>query len=333
MNTIVKLVASALPGEKKYVLFAGAGISKDAGIPTAWDLMLKTASLLYAVDNEEIDEDIDIENWFLKSKYSKMSYAELIGLIYPKYPDQQIFFKKYLGGKEPGDAHKGIVELARRKIIRAIITTNFDHYLEKAFDEKGLEYQIISNDEDLKHSEPLIQCKAIRIYKPHGNLGQGALRNTPKDLEKLSSLMEKELIRVLSEHGVLFLGYSGRDKGIHKIIEKRDPSYYPIFWISPHRPSGDIELLLNKRDYCYIKCIGASQFINEYLTLLEKLERLAPSIESGPSIIDLKEAFSSSTEPIRAVVYDYLDNLYSQLEKIRPDFTKFGLRPTTSCFE
>jgi len=39
MNPVVKLAASALPGEKKYVLFAGAGVSKDAGMPTAWDLM------------------------------------------------------------------------------------------------------------------------------------------------------------------------------------------------------------------------------------------------------------------------------------------------------
>ena len=29
------------------MLFAGAGVSKDAGMPTAWDLMLKTARLLY----------------------------------------------------------------------------------------------------------------------------------------------------------------------------------------------------------------------------------------------------------------------------------------------
>jgi NAD-dependent SIR2 family protein deacetylase len=64
MNPMVKLAASALPGEKKYVLFVGAGVSKDAGIPTSWDLMLKTASLLYAADNQAVDRDINLETWF-----------------------------------------------------------------------------------------------------------------------------------------------------------------------------------------------------------------------------------------------------------------------------
>jgi len=53
MNPIVKLIANALPGDKKYILFAGAGVSKDAGIPTTWELMLKTAGLLYVADNPD----------------------------------------------------------------------------------------------------------------------------------------------------------------------------------------------------------------------------------------------------------------------------------------
>ena len=53
MNPIVQLAANALPGEKKYILLAGAGVSKDAGIPTSWDLMLKTASLIYIAENSK----------------------------------------------------------------------------------------------------------------------------------------------------------------------------------------------------------------------------------------------------------------------------------------
>jgi len=36
LRQLVKLIANALPGDKKYILFAGAGVSKDAGIPTNW---------------------------------------------------------------------------------------------------------------------------------------------------------------------------------------------------------------------------------------------------------------------------------------------------------
>lgn len=324
MNPIVKLAASALPGEKKYVLFAGAGVSKDAGIPTAWDLMLKTAGLLYAADNEVIDLNVDLEEWFLKSKYAQMKYSELIEKVYPNYPDQQNFLKNYLNNKEVGQAHRGTAELVRRGIIRAIITTNFDHYIEKALEEKGLDIQVISTDEDLKNSEPLIHCKAVRIYKPHGDLGRGALKNTPKDLEKLSPLMERELIRVLSEHGAIVLGYSGRDKGIQRILKERSYSYYPLFWVNPNPPEGEIEDILKTKGYTYIPCTGAGQFIDDFLRLLQRLDDLAPTIGSGPTISDLRYAFSSSKEPVAPLYSEYLKNILRELEQTKPDFSKFA---------
>lgn len=323
MNPIVKLAASALPGEKKYILFAGAGVSKDAGIPTTWDLLIKTASLLYATDNKDIDKTVNLEEWFKNSKYFMMVYAELIEKIYPNYPDQQTFLKNYLNNKEIGEAHRGIAEMVRRGIIRAIITTNFDHYIEKALEEKGLEPQVISTEEDLRHSEPLIHCKTVRIYKPHGDLGRGALKNTPGDLEKLSPLMEIELIKVLSEHGVIILGYSGIDKGIQNLFQKRDAHYYPLFWVNPMAPSPETETSLNLKGYSYIPCTGASQFIKDYFKLLERLDDIAPSIGSGPTISDLKANFLSVKEPVAVLYTEYLKGVLKQLEKSKPDFSKF----------
>lgn len=323
MNPIVKLAASALPGERKYILFAGAGVSKDANIPTSWDLMMKTASLLYAAENSEVDPNINLEEWFLNSKYSKYSYSKLIGQLYPKSPDQRQFLNKYLNGYEIGDSHIGIAELVRREIIRAIITTNFDHYIEQALQRVGISPQVISNDEDLKDSEPLIHCKALRVYKPHGDLERGALKNTPKDLEKLSPLMKKELIRVMSEHGVIVVGYAGNDKGIQRVIQRRNFTYYPLFWVDPVSPKGEIEKILKQKDYTYIKCIGAAQFINDYLKILNRIETIAPVFGKGPTIPDLRFALSSPKEPVVPLYLEFLDIIYNDLEQIRPDFTKF----------
>lgn len=51
-------------------------------------------------------------------------------------------------------------------------------------------------------------------------------------------MMEKELIGILSEHGIMVLGYAGCDKGIQKVFQKRSYSYYPLFWINPNPPEG-----------------------------------------------------------------------------------------------
>ena len=130
----------------------------------------------------------------------------------------------------------------------------------KKFRRERIENPSNFTDDDLRNSEPLIHCKAVRIYKPYGTLGKGALKNTPKDLEKLSSIMETELIRVLSEHGVIVLGYSGKDKGIQTIFNERNYTYYPLFGLIHNLQRVKLEYFRCKR-LTYIQCSGASQFI------------------------------------------------------------------------
>jgi hypothetical protein len=326
MNPIVQLAASAIPGSKKYVLFAGAGVSKDAGIPTAWDLVLKTASLLYAAENQVVEKTIDLEKWFLNSRYAKMSYPELIEKLYPSYPEQQAFLKEFLNNKQSGETHDAIAELARRGIIRAIITTNFDKHIEKALEAKGIEVQTISSEEDLIHSEPLIQCQAFRIYKPHGDLGKGQLRNTPKDVETLPPRMEAEILRVMNEHGVIVLGYSGCDPGIRSLFEKRSSNFYPVFWVDPKYPDSPMGDIIKSKSSFFIKCEKAKQFLKDYFGVMDRLKQLAPAVSQKVTIYDLKDSLSNSNIDIEAIAKDFLESLFKRLETIKPDFSQFRQR-------
>jgi len=325
MNPLVQLAASALPGERKYILFAGAGVSKDAGVPTAWDLMLETAKLLYCAEGcEGVPSANDLSGWFKSSKYSGMSYADLIGAIYTSYPEQQTFLAKYLDRNKIGEAHALIAELARRNIVRAIITTNFDTSIEQALERLEIPAQVISNDDDLENSEPLIHCKAVRIYKPHGTLGKGALRNTPKDLESLSEIMETELIRITSEHGLVVLGYSGHDPGIMNMLSKRKANRYPLFWVNPCKPDDDIALQIH--EYAYLPCVGAGAFIREYLQLVDRLAEISPANGSGPTLYDMEQSLRSSVGPVMPVWKDFTTSIFEELKATTPDFSKFADR-------
>ena len=84
--------------------------------------------------------------------------------------------RQELHADEPGKAHRLIADLAKLGVLRCVITTNFDDMIEKALREAGLDYQVIT-EENLESSEPLIQCPVFRIYKPHGTIGSGRLRN------------------------------------------------------------------------------------------------------------------------------------------------------------
>ncbi len=282
MNPLTRLVANAMPGKKRFVLLAGAGISKDAGIPTAWDLILKTAKYFYADDHERGDPPVDLNEWFINSKYAQLSYSELIGKLFPHSSEQREFLMNFLGGKEIGESHRGIADLAKRGIIRTIITTNFDDLIESALKDVGMSPQVISSVEDLKSSEPLIQCERIRIYKPHGDLNKGFLRNTPKDVERLDPEMENELITVFSDHGVLVLGYSGQDEGIREVFRRRRFNNYSAFWADPVRPDGEMKTIMDSQDILYLQIDKASSFLARFREKQEQIIALDLKDENVP---------------------------------------------------
>ena len=137
--------------------------------------------------------------------------------------------------------------------------------------------------------------------------------------------MEEELIRVLSEHGVIVLGYSGRDKGIQKSSSQRNPIYYPLFWVDPCAPNGEIETILKSIGYTYIPCKGAGQFIADYIKLSGKLENLAPSCWFRSNYIRNKTyIIIPPGEPVEPLFMEFLNNIYRRLQETKPDFTKFA---------
>jgi hypothetical protein len=318
LNPLVKLAASAVPGEKKFVLLAGAGISKDAGLPTSWDLMLGTAALLRAAESDPGKGDL--QTWFLDSIYARMPYAELIGTLFPTAVEQQSFIRDKLKATAPGESHQLIAELARRGVIRCIITTNFDTLLEQALEGAGVAVQVIANDEDLRNSEPLIQCKSLRIYKPHGTIDVGHIRNSPADVQQLSSEMEAELSRVLREHGLIVLGYAGADESIRRVLRGGRNSHYPVFWVKRSEPTEEVKACSNPETFNFIPCSGASQFLRDLILVYERLESLVPSGGMSGIVADAIEAVRTGRRDAPARVRAFMTTMNGELGARSPTF-------------
>lgn len=59
--------------------------------------------------------------------------------------------------------------------------------------------------------------------------------------------------------------------------------------------------------------------------MLKRLDDIAPTIRSGPTISDLKYNFiAPQKQPVVALYSEYLENVIKQLEKSRPVFSKFA---------
>ena len=61
INPIFPLSYNLADGKKKYVLFCGAGVSKDAGIPTGWGILLESLRRIRTQEERENKEYTDKE--------------------------------------------------------------------------------------------------------------------------------------------------------------------------------------------------------------------------------------------------------------------------------
>ncbi|MHA2062190.1 MAG: hypothetical protein ACW963_07885, partial [Candidatus Sifarchaeia archaeon] len=64
INPMFSLAVNLAAKPKTFVLFCGAGISKDAGIPTGWDVVLDTVMKIYIQEhNGQSISNKELEDW------------------------------------------------------------------------------------------------------------------------------------------------------------------------------------------------------------------------------------------------------------------------------
>lgn len=273
INPIISLAYNLADGKKKYVLFCGAGVSKDAGVPTGWDVLLET---LKKIRIQEEGKKVDytqkqMENYYEK-KFKGCEYSEIVKSLCPRMEEQREFLKDLFKNKTFGNAHRLIAEWIKNNLIRFVITTNFDSMIEYALDEAGFrgKYTVISDDEQVENSKPWVHEECCRIYKIHGTIEQGRIRNTDKDVAGLDKNMEKACLEILENHGVVVLGYAGNDKGIMDILSKRKFKGYTLYWTTHNNPVNEnVKKLLNRQEGIVLKTNSASEFLQEVLSRVE----------------------------------------------------------------
>lgn len=195
---------------KKAILFAGSGVSKNLGLPDYSEMMNQIAEKLEYDPGEFAawgDHDFLTlaEYYFLK----KGSLGELRSWMDRMWHSPKIKL-------ENSDIHKMIIELD----FPLIYTTNFDRWLEHAYDHYKKPYTKITNVADITQ----IESGRTQIIKFHGDfdddssivLTESSFFNrldfeTSLDIKLRSDSLEKS---------VLFIGYSLSDINIRYMLYK-----------------------------------------------------------------------------------------------------------------
>lgn len=215
----------------KLVVFVGAGVSKNVpGLPSWNDLVVKMAESIGYLRCDRCPHKNDCESRCDKcsnkdlcdnkclsiNDFTSDEYLKIPQFVYNK--KQALYYevlRNCITDKAIHDAplSKAIFEINPDHII----TTNYDKLLESSNSEFCKQYDVIITDKDLLNAE-----KSKYIIKMHGDISQlDTIVLKEQDYLEYSQkhiLVELFVKALLSDHTILFLGYSLNDYNIKLII-------------------------------------------------------------------------------------------------------------------
>jgi hypothetical protein len=216
--------------ERRVILFAGGGISQNLGLPDFGALVRHIRrSMRLSADASPRDYPILAEAYVLREGKIGSLRSWLESTLHPPSIDIAA-----------SEVHNLIVDLD----FPVIYTTNYDHWLEKAYEARGKPFQKIVSVGDLPRSDG----RTTEIIKFHGDLEDDdsiVLTETsyfrrmnfesPLDLRLRSDSLARPL---------LFLGYSLHDVNTRYLLWKLHEIWESSAW-AEHRPSSYILMTEN----------------------------------------------------------------------------------------
>lgn len=202
----------------KLVVFVGAGVSMNVkGMPSWHSLVKAMADVIHysKCDDCKHRDDGCEETCRLREEYSNDEFLKIPQYVYNQDPNlyNQILEDQIKEVSEDAPLSKAIFNINPTHII----TTNYDTLLESSTSELREQYQVIVRNKDLLDS-----TKNKYIIKMHGDL-HDISTIVLKEQDYLNYSQNRVLIELfikslLTDHVVLFLGYSLNDYNIKQII-------------------------------------------------------------------------------------------------------------------
>lgn len=233
-----------------YALLLGAGVSAPSGIPTAWgvleDLVARSAGLVGA-------DPADPLTWYENVFGSEPTYEGLLERIAPTQIERQRLLRSYFeqspeerdtDRKSPTPAHRAIARLVRAGAVKVIVTLNFDHLIEQALRDEGIEPTVLSGSSDIHGMPPLhtLDCCVVHLHGSY--LKPSTMLNTVTELKSYDPSTTRLLRRILEDYGLIIAGWSSRyDPELRAAIEAHYPSRFTLTWFEPAAPSEEATTL------------------------------------------------------------------------------------------
>ena len=229
--------------DQRVLLFVGAGVSNDLGLPVF------SALIDHLADSLGYDPDIfhSLGDYLTLCEYYMLEHGDSIGPLL-RWMDRSWHRDVSIGNSE---VHRLIVELN----FPVIYTTNYDSWLEKAHQHYGKPFTKIANVGQLADADP----SATQIIKFHGDFDddQSIVLTESQYFDRLDfeSPLDIRLRADLLHRSVLFIGYSLSDINVRYMLYRLNSLYnssgleqsMPQSYIYLTRPNSVEERVLKSR--------------------------------------------------------------------------------------
>ncbi|MCZ4328122.1 SIR2 family protein [Brachybacterium paraconglomeratum] len=221
-----------------YALLLGAGVSASSGILTAWPLFMDLVGQVATLEGEESE---DPETWYLDKFGVAPTYEGVLEKLGPTQHERQRLLRGYFERsaedveaerKLPTPAHRAIARLVRAGAVRVIVTLNFDHLIEQAIRDEGLEPTIVASPADIMGMAPLhtLDCCVVHLHGDY--LDPTSMRNTVEELGEYDPATQHLLERILQDYGLIVAGWSAvYDPVLRKAIAEHYSTRFTMTWI------------------------------------------------------------------------------------------------------
>ena len=286
------------------VILLGAGASVKSGIPLAADMANQALRWAMALSRNQLPEDpriresdvrlfLESQPWFEPTLSVEDLYQNAMRLLNTPRELRRTFLMEVLHNvSDPSEGYVRLANLAKRGIIRTILTTNFDDRFEAAYAPGAL--VVASTREGYLATSTVPQHPQL-IYL-HGKAEYYMDRIMADEVQKLDAGLVSRTLPLLRDHPLLVVGYRGAEPSVMQgllLDHVLEANNFPhgVFWcllngtgldsLSPMTRKLATEVADN---FALVNIAGFDEFMVEFSDAVT--ENSSPSTPYAPSFFD-----------------------------------------------
>jgi tetratricopeptide (TPR) repeat protein/NAD-dependent SIR2 family protein deacetylase len=328
----------AVTNHPRFAFFLGAGASKQSGVITAGEMIRHFKErIITECCSEQLKTEEEKEKWFTKQDWYKKDgeYSALFAQFEPKELGRQRYIESIIEGQQPSFGYVVLANLMASNYINTIITTNFDDLVYSACTSyTGIRPIVYAYG--VLASEMRVTVARPKILKLHGDFLYSTLKNTGREIKFQDPNMARQLAQVLTEYGLIVMGYSGGDKSVMKVLSSISPKN-DLYWCvrKADEPNADVKKLLNDKGGYLVEIDGFDETMNEIRQIVGfDVSKMFGSIQERQDVMIEKIKDSALRYSLSDILTEIVEALQKQAEQEKEQLKKIqGLDSFTKALQ